>query len=126
MSYGLSKSEIMRHRVQIDRIFTKGQQMQSGCIRFFYRITKKDEYTSPVVLFSVSRRKYRNAVDRNRVKRLLREAYRLNKHQLDHLPDQMTIEFSLLYTTPIILPFERISSDMRKGLTDLLKKTSSG
>ena len=35
----------------------------------------------PQVAFTVSKSKFKHAVDRNRIKRLMREAYRTNKHQ---------------------------------------------
>lgn len=45
-----------------------------------------EESDVPVqILISVSKRRFKHAVDRNRTKRLIREAYRLNKHLLDNL-----------------------------------------
>lgn len=51
------------------------------------------------VLISVSKRNFRNAVKRNQIKRLCREAYRKNKHILfDYLDNKaITCNFSLVY-----------------------------
>jgi ribonuclease P protein component len=44
---------------------------------------EKDETMPPVqILVSVPKKRFRHAVDRNRMKRLVRESYRLNKHIL--------------------------------------------
>lgn len=54
-----------------------------------YKVINTEEYKLPQVAFTVSKSKFKSAVDRNRIKRLMREAYRTNKHEfLDTLQQE--------------------------------------
>lgn len=56
-------------------------------IRATYRDVEADDHDAPLqVMFSVSKRYFKHAVDRNRIKRQMREAMRLNKSMLDGTP----------------------------------------
>ena len=71
---GLSKSEIIRSSHEISSIFENGRFLRG---RFFDLIWMGDKHRQ--VAFAVSKR-VRTAVSRNRIKRRLREAYRLEKN----------------------------------------------
>jgi len=76
----LPKSERLCSKKAIDALFAGGNKSFSAYpIRVVYM-----ERPEPGVqiLLSVSKRRFKHAVDRNRVKRQMREAYRLNKHIL--------------------------------------------
>ena len=83
----LTKSERMCSKKQIEALFTGGQSKSVAVfpIRAVFTITDNtdDINRQPVaIMTSVSKRHFRHAVDRNRVKRQLREAYRKNKKTL--------------------------------------------
>lgn len=70
------------------------------------------EYPVNQVLISVSKRNFKRAVDRNTLKRRIREAYRLNKNQLSG-PNKYVIAY--LYTVKEILPSSQIHQRLVKS-----------
>ena len=79
--FGLKKTERLCSKKAIDALFigTDNKSLSAYPIRVVYRHTEEAGFR---ILVSVSKKRFRHAVDRNRVKRQLREAYRLNKHLL--------------------------------------------
>ena len=76
------KSERLSSKIQVDRLFGGGSKsMVAFPLRIVYRL-EDAERQNVSVLISVSKKHFHHAVDRNRVKRQIREAYRLNKQML--------------------------------------------
>lgn len=82
--FGYPKEEKLKQKKEITLLFEKGKWKTCGNIRVIsYKISSslnpQNSVDNPKIGFSVSKRNFKKAVDRNRIKRLLREAYRLNK-----------------------------------------------
>ncbi len=76
------KSEKICNQNQIDRLFKDGKSLKSGLFRLLF-VEAETRGKSPVqILIAVPKKNLRHAIDRNRMKRLIREAYRLSKHKL--------------------------------------------
>ncbi|MCB2203613.1 ribonuclease P protein component [bacterium] len=75
-----SKSEILRGYRAFGRVLSRGRFVQSGNVRCYYDIQREIPPYGCTVGFAV--RKARSAVQRNRVRRYLRESYRQRKHGL--------------------------------------------
>lgn len=74
------KAEKLKKKTEIDLLFAKGKWKSNGNLRIIFLKNHPDLQTENVKLgVSVSKRYFKKAVHRNRVKRLLRECYRLNK-----------------------------------------------
>ena len=98
--HSLRKHEILRKKQLIALLFSSGQSVKGNFLRIVYASLKTDGYivqNVPAILFAVSKKTVPSAVRRNRVKRMMREAYRLEKsliqskenHSCDGRADEM-------------------------------------
>jgi len=81
---GLSWSERLRHKKLIDALFDKSRSLKvrkHPLLMVFVPCELQDEVRAQA-LFSVGKKKFKSAVRRNRIKRMMRELYRLHKAQI--------------------------------------------
>ena len=114
------KEERIVSKKLIDELFEGGhsQSLAAFPLRVIYLKKEHQEGQPPVqVLISVSKRHFHHAVDRNRVKRQIREAYRRQKNQLtEHiLPDQM-LAVAFIWLSNQLLPSAQIDNRMKNLL----------
>jgi len=75
--FTLSKNERLKSKKAIDLLFENGQFINRHPIKLVYQKDPLPEGRSSLLFsVSVSKRNFKSAVDRNRIKRLVREAYR--------------------------------------------------
>ena len=80
---GLDKAEKLKSSKEIDALFAMRQTFAVAQVRVFYSIEQlPDNIVEIKAGFSCSKKHFRRAVHRNRAKRLMREAYRTQKHSL--------------------------------------------
>ena len=77
----LPKSKIIKSKKTIDRLFQEGNSLHKYPIRLVFSI-KKNESKGYKTAFFVPKKNFKKAVDRNRIKRLMREAFRLQQYRL--------------------------------------------
>lgn len=81
--YTFPKAEHLCRKKLIEQLFQKhNPSLGVYPLRLTWLPAPARTSAPPQVLISVSKRTFKRAVDRNRLKRLIREAYRLHKHQL--------------------------------------------
>ena len=82
MASSLARSVRITNAKEFAYIFKKGHHSQS---KFWKIVTSKTEYSFSRLGLAISKREYRRAVDRNHLKRLARETFRVNQDSLGQL-----------------------------------------
>lgn len=121
----LRKAERLHSKTVVDQMFTGGQSKSFSVfpLRVVYMPVQEQE-ASVSILVSVSKKRFKRAVKRNRVKRQIREAYRKNKHELLRICDeqgrQMAVAF--IYLSDELVPSILIEEKMKVLLARLAEK----
>ncbi len=79
MKANYSNKEKLKSKKLIEALFTEGRSVSAYPLRLVFIETTFEENQKLKVGVSVSKRHFKKAPDRNRIKRLMREVYRLNK-----------------------------------------------
>ena len=131
MDNTLKKSERLNSQLLINQLFAGGNaSMAAFPLRVVYMKEEKKETMEgcekPLVsiLISVPKKRFRHAVDRNRMKRLVREAYRTHKHILwDALASKnYRIILAFVCITDTLPTFEVVTRSVTKALTRISEK----
>ena len=116
------KSERLSSKTIIEALFTQGVTIKRYPFVIKYLPLREPQDKVTQILFSVSKRNFKRAVDRNKIKRLMREAYRLNKAPLATLSKKYAIAY--IYTARKILPFNEISAKLKESILRLEQELS--
>lgn len=123
--YSFRKQERIVSQKLIDELFsgTGSQSMAAFPVRMVCLLRERpQDAPSAQVLISVSKRRFKHAVDRNRVKRQIREAYRKHKHELAAcIPDGKMVAIAFLWMSDKHYP----TAEVEKRVTGLLQRLSS-
>lgn len=129
--YTLCKDERLHHQKRIDLLFQEGKSFIAYPLRVVYIAKEtKDPNSEPKlcpeisILVSVSKKKFKRAVKRNRVKRLIREAYRLNKYNVNNeLPASCnSIDIAFIYLKDELPQYTEIEKAIIKTFSILADK----
>ncbi len=119
-SYRLGKQDRLKSRKQIQQLFAEGKALQQDTIRLIYLF---DEGMGGIRAgVSVSTRFFKRAVDRNRIKRLMREAYRLQRHQLEWSQQEKGLHLFWIYQGREMPNYTQVYEAMGKSITRLKQK----
>jgi ribonuclease P protein component len=108
----LGKNERLKSRKLIEAVFSKGKSFTQYPFRISYLTT---ELSFPLQAgFAVSSKNFKKAVDRNRIKRLTREAWRLQKQSLleQLLTQKKQLAIFFIYTGKELPEYSMISAKM--------------
>ena len=115
--YTFPKAEHLKSKKTIEQLFSRGQQAFQYPFKVMYLVD--DVHNGyPQALFSASKRHFKHAVDRNKIKRMSREAYRLHKPHL--LPENGKVAaLAFIYVGKKIENYQLMHQSMGKVLKKL-------
>jgi ribonuclease P protein component len=125
-TFSYNKKEKLKSRTLLNEVFASSKPVLVFPVKVFYKEIE-GQLDNPVKLgVGVSGRNFKKSVDRNRVKRLLREAYRLNKEPLYKFAEenQKNVAVFLLYIDKALPTFELLQKKMPQVLHKLIKVLS--
>ncbi|WP_040279570.1 ribonuclease P protein component [Psychroserpens damuponensis] len=123
MSFSYPKKEKLKSQKLIEHLFSEGKSVSAYPLRMVYLKSNFDDDTQFKTGVSVSKRNFKKAVDRNRIKRLLREGYRLNKSAyFNNISSSYTL--MILYIGKDGTDFDSIDKKMKQLLEAFAKKVS--
>lgn len=123
--YTFHKTERLCSKKLIAQLFVKGNR---GFSRFPFRFSwvsaSLDEQVPAQVLFIVPKRSYPKATSRNKIKRQLRELYRLAKPALYECLGDRQIALSVSYTAPTAKSYQELSEPFSQSIKQLCYELS--
>lgn len=122
--FGLGKTEKLKSRKQIEDLFSTGKSFNVFPVKVIYKFFTGEEESAAQIGVTVSQRSFKRAVDRNKIKRLLREAYRLQKNELLELlrSNNMKANIFFIYTDKKINSFWVLFDAMTECIKQLQLK----
>lgn len=122
MSFSYSKKDKLKSKKVIDQLFTNGKSIIAYPLRLVYLNTSFEDDSVLKTGVSVSKKLHKKAVDRNRIKRLMRETYRLNKPKYFNT-NATSYAFMILYFSKEKADFKSLDLKMKCLFEKFLKHT---
>ena len=117
MLFKFRKEERLKSEKTIKELFEKGSSFYLYPFKVFFMPHPDQEQRAHQILITVSRKLFTKAVDRNQIKRRMREAYRLNK-PFPEIPKKLVIAY--IYSVKEKLPAAQLKERLGKTFKRLL------
>lgn len=111
----LSRHERLRGKNAVESLFKKADVLVVPPLRILVQKNPETDHVHQV-LFTVSKKFIPKATQRNRIKRLMREAYRLNKNHLKELP---SLRIAYIYQSRNIVTLSEVTESMLQAFSKL-------
>ncbi len=118
-----TKKEKLKSKKLFEELFEEGKSIREHPIKLLYLKTEYLENTPIKVGFAVPKKRFGSAVKRNKIKRLMREAYRLNKHLVfNNIEGKFA--FLFLYIGKDVPSLSHMERSMEMAMEVFIKKES--
>ena len=122
--FTFSKSERLCNKKLFDKLFEKGTSFLVYPLKIIFTEEEHNSDYPVQAAFAVSRKLFPKAVTRNLIKRRMREAYRLNKHNLYSLIGDKKLVLIIIYISKEIIGYHHIENSMQQAINIIAKKVS--
>lgn len=120
--YSFPKQEKLCGQIRIKKLYETGKRLSCFPLRVCFRYSRSEEPRIEVLVWA-TKSLFKRANRRNRLKRLMREAFRLNKQPLqDRLQQKglsLQVAYNYIHTEEI--PLRKIEEAMRKSIKKMLE-----
>ena len=121
--FTFSKKERITGAKRIEFLFNQGVSFISYPLRIIYLLREQERDAGCSVLISVPKKRIKKATRRNRIKRLIRESYRLNKKLTNNIRlDGKSLEIAFIYVKDIESDFFEIQKAVQKALIKITER----
>jgi len=119
-----TKAEKLKSRKRIEWVFKEGKSLSVFPFKLFYLLAEPTPAAPLQAGFGAGSRHFKKAVDRNRIKRLSREAYRVQKQPLiDHLMEKgLSMALFIVYTGKELPDHSTVKARIGVALQKLIKE----
>ena len=121
MDYSFPKEEKLKSKKLINQLFAEGESVSSFPIKLIYLQAELPSDVSIQAGVTVPKKNFKSAVKRNRIKRLLRESYRLNKHLVFN-NSKGAFAFLFLYLGKEVPDYRLVDKNLQAALHKFIKK----
>ena len=120
--FSYNRSEKLKSRKQLQQIFSTGKTFTTFPLKVFYQLVNEQDNIIKTGV-GVSKKNFKKAVDRNRIKRLLRECYRTQRIPLHNnlLESKRKFAIFILYIDKVMPEYNFIYQKMQQLIKKLIK-----
>ena len=121
-TYG--REDRLKSRKRIDALFREGKRIHVSPLMIIYRFHGDSPDPQLKAGVTVRAKQFRHAVDRNRIKRLLREAYRLQKQPLRDRVQQgpESLDLFILFTGKALPAYQDIYASTGEAIRKIMER----
>jgi ribonuclease P protein component len=125
-TFSLSKQERLKSKKDIDTLFQTGEAFFIFPFKVIYRfVDALPEEVALKVMVSIPKRLHKRANKRNRLRRITKECYRLNKTALQESLNKNSLHLMFIYTTTEMMTYAQILPSVQKVLQKIVMKVVS-